>query len=151
MDWRNLSVSIHHPSVSVIIHQSVPNGRLSEWYEINADGCFLHPSALCRVMLLIFNTVSWVADGMTEKWTRKTFYGRKCKNVSAYFRRWECSLAGVKVRGRSCERTHSQLGNHALNSRCAYIREGLKVYTWVAEGILLRGLTYIRARGLVNE
>ena len=29
---------------------------------------------------------------------------------------------------------------------CAYIREGLKVYTRGAEGILLRGLTYIRAR-----
>ena len=148
MDWRNLSVSIHHPSVSVIIHQSVSNGRLSVWYEINADGWFLHPSALCRVMLLIFNIVSWAADGMTEKWTRKTFYRRKWKNVSAYFRRWEYALAGLKVRGRSCESAHSQLGNHTLNSSCTYIREGLKVYTWRAEGILLRGLTYIRGKGI---
>ena len=78
--------------------------------------------------------------GVNERMWVRTF-----DPASAHSQAWKCVVAGLKVRGRSCERTHSQLGNHASNSICAYIREWLKVYTWRAEGILLRGLTYIRA------
>ena len=51
-------------------------------------------------------------------WIRVTQKSRKAQKYGP-----EKHFMGVN------ERTHSQLGNHASNSSCAYIREWLKVYT----------------------